>query len=316
MVCDRAPDTAFTEVPQLVLDEVDLANQPAENLGRMIDPAQLAYVIFTSGTTGKPKGATVEHRGLFNHLLAKVEDFAIDEDTILAQNASISFDISIWQGLAALLYGGQTIVYPQQCVLEASQWLQQLQTDRVNLLEVVPSYLNELLLLETGGNLRHLDGLQYLVATGETLKKNLVERWFARYPDIPLGNVYGPTEASDDITHAIFHTPPATPNVSIGQPLRNLRVYVLDQSDQLCPVGIKGEICVAGVGVGRGYLRDPEKTAAVFATDPFGAPGVRLYRTGDLGRYRADGHLEFFGRKDHQVKIRGYRIELGEIEEQ
>ncbi|PZD92998.1 hypothetical protein DNH61_25420 [Paenibacillus sambharensis] len=160
-----------------------------------------------------------------------------------------------------------------------------------------------------------LPDLKYLMITGETVKPAMVRRWFGLCPDIRMVNAYGPAEAADDISQYVMDKPPESEPVPIGRPIRNMRIYIVDDQLRLCPVGTIGEICVSGIGVGRGYLRDPERTAAVFLEDPFREEeGVRMYRTGDLGRWLPDGNIEFYGRKDYQVKIRGFRIELGEIE--
>jgi acyl-coenzyme A synthetase/AMP-(fatty) acid ligase len=159
------------------------------------------------------------------------------------------------------------------------------------------------------------DDLQILIVTGEIVNPSLVERWFRLFPSIPMANAYGPTEASDDVTQVVMREPPATPTVPIGRPLRNFHIYIVDDALRLCPIGVAGELCVSGAGVGRGYLHDPARTAAAFLEDPFRPErGVRMYRTGDIGWFTTDGMLLLSGRKDHQVKVRGYRIELGDIE--
>ncbi|HVR10350.1 MAG TPA: condensation domain-containing protein, partial [Thermoanaerobaculia bacterium] len=192
----------------------------------------------------------------------------------------------------------------------------------VTVLEVVPSMLAALLdeaarRVAAGAPLPPLAALRWLIATGEALPPEPCRQWLRRYPRAALLNAYGPTECSDDVTHHVLRAaPPAgAAAVPIGRPLANLRLYVLDPASRPVPAGAPGELCVGGAGVGRGYLGDPARTAAVFVPDAFAAAaGARLYRTGDLARQLADGCLEFLGRLDHQVKIRGVRIELGEIE--
>lgn len=286
------------------------------NLPTDIAPQDLAYVIYTSGSTGKPKGAMVEHAGMMNHLFAKVHDLGITADSRIVQNASHCFDISVWQFLAALIPGGQTLIYDRQMVLNPTAFIAQVAADEVTILELVPSYLSILMsLMEEGEARSSLHALQYMVMTGETLKPALVNRWFMLYPGIPVVNAYGPTEAADDVTHYKINGPVQGDNIPVGFPVQNMRIYIVDEQLQQCPVGIRGEIVVSGVGVGRGYINDPIKTAGVFMQDPFrAATPVRLYRTGDLGRFLENGAIEFFGRKDYQVKVRGFRIELGEIE--
>jgi acyl carrier protein len=156
-----------------------------------------------------------------------------------------------------------------------------------------------------------------MIPTGEALPPNLARQWLRYCPQIPLVNAYGPTECSDDVTHYFVYAPPdeGVVNMSIGRPISNLRMYILDANRQPVPIGVAGELYVGGVGVGRGYIHDPERTALAFVPDPFSAdPHARLYKTGDKARYLPDGNIEYLGRLDYQVKLRGFRIELGEIE--
>src|SRR5579875_2709436 len=284
-----------------------------ENPPASATPRDLAYVIYTSGSTGKPKGVMIEHQGMLNHLYAKIEALGLTENDILAQTASQCFDISIWQFLAALLVGGRVQIYPDDIAHHPALLLTSVGEDGITTLELVPSLLNACLNTSELPPLKHL---RWLLSTGEALPASLCQRWLACYPSIPLVNAYGPTECSDDVTHyPIYEAPDSTQNIPIGMPIANTRLYVLDQQLTPLPVGVKGEICVGGRGVGRGYLHDPQQTAEVFVPDPFSTePGARLYKTGDLGCWLADGTLEYLGRIDHQVKVRGYRIELGEIE--
>ena len=306
--------------PKLVLAQTDWDRTEAESsgyeasdLGISVRPGDLAYVIFTSGSTGKPKGVMIEHAGMLNHLLAKVDDFEITSESIIAQNASHCFDVSVWQFFAALLKGGTTVIYGDAVVLDPDALRNRIQLDRVTILEVVPSYLAALLSrLEPADA---LPAMTYLAVTGEIVKPQLIEAWFRRFPSIPVVNAYGPTEASDDIAHCKMYRLPETASIPLGRPIRNTHIYIVDEQGNLCPTGIKGEIWVSGTGVGRGYLDDPLKTSLAFCEDPFRTErGVRMYRTGDLGCWTADGNVLLFGRKDHQVKIRGHRIELGEVE--
>jgi amino acid adenylation domain-containing protein len=301
--------------------------QPS-NPGFKADMKELAYVIYTSGSTGSPKGVMVEHIGMMNHIHAKINDLQLTGKSIIAQNASQCFDISVWQFFSALVPGGKTVIYPDELVLEPPQFLSRIIRDQVTILEVVPSYLSVLLsILDL--NIKPLNVLNFLLVTGETVKPGLIRRWFEKYTDIKMVNAYGPTEASDDITHYIMTGAPRGECIPIGRPLQNFNIYIVDEDMNLCPVGVKGELCVSGIGVGRGYLNKPELTAErfiSFAHELHELPKdkklhltpntkhLTLYRTGDLARWLPDGTIEFFGRKDYQVKIRGYRIELEEIE--
>ncbi|HEX9218092.1 MAG TPA: non-ribosomal peptide synthetase [Gemmatimonadales bacterium] len=284
----------------------------ASDLGIAVARDQLAYIYFTSGSTGEPKGAMCEHLGFLNHLLAKIDDLNIVEGTVVAQTAPQCFDISLWQLISALLVGGRTLIVEQETILDAQRFLDTMGAGRVNVVQVVPSYL-EVLVTNLAQRPRELGALRYVVATGEALKKELVERWFAALPRIKLVNAYGLTETSDDTNHEIMDRPPEGERVPLGRPIHNVRIDVVDE--QLSPValGEAGEIVFSGVCVGRGYINDPERTRSAFLPDPH-RPGGRLYRSGDYGRWLPDGKLEFLGRRDSQVKISGFRIEIGEIE--
>ncbi len=289
------------------------AQLPLKNSYSNID--DLAYIIYTSGSTGKPKGALLEHKGLLNHLFIMVQDLNMNTESCLAQNASQSFDISVWQMFNALIIGGTTVVYSKLETLQITSFVDKLHTDTISHLQVVPSYLSVLLDEIETSKKDIFPNLEYLLVTGETVKKNLLDRWFARFQNIKVVNAYGPTEAADDVTLHIMSESPATASVSIGKSLANLSIYIVNNDFQLCPIGVKGEILVSGVGVGRGYINDIEKTRKAFTTDPFiEEKNIRLYKTGDIGKYLPNGTIEFFGRKDYQVKVRGYRIELEEIE--
>lgn len=272
---------------------------------------RLAYVYFTSGSTGLPKGAMCEHGGLLNHLLAKIEDLDLGGDDVVVQSAQQSFDISLWQFAAPLLLGARTHVVARDDVLDVRRFLAAVVDGGGTVIQVVPSYL-DVLLRHIEAHPTGLGRLRLVSVTGEALSRSLVSRWFARCPAVPLVNAYGATEASDDATHEVLTAPPAG-DVPVGRPLRNVTVYVLGPGDTLRPLGALGEIAFSGICVGRGYVNDPDRTAAAFGPDPF-RPGERLYRTGDVGRWLPSGRLSFAGRQDDQVKVNGIRIELGEVE--
>ena len=284
------------------------------DLGVDVAPDQLAYIYFTSGSTGEPKGAMCEHAGLLNHLLAKIGDLKIGEGTVVAETAPQCFDISLWQLISALLVGGRTLIIEQEMILDAKRFIDTIVAARVNVVQVVPSYL-DVLVSCLGRHPGEIKDLEYVVATGEALKQELVERWFAVQPRIKLVNAYGLTETSDDTNHEIMDRAPQEERVPLGRPINNVLIYVVDEQLQPVPLGAPGEIVFSGVCVGRGYINDPERTQGAFLQDPL-RPGQRLYRSGDYGRGLPDGKLEFLGRRDSQVKISGFRIEIGEIENQ
>ncbi|WP_330209752.1 non-ribosomal peptide synthetase [Pseudomonas sp. AM4(2022)] len=282
-----------------------------ENPGIYSAPDNLAYVIYTSGSTGLPKGVMVEQRGMLNNQLSKVPYLNLSDADVIAQTASQSFDISVWQFLAAPLFGARVDIVPPAIAHDPQGLLVHVQAQGITVLESVPSLIQGMLAQERIS----LDGLRWMLPTGEAMPPELAHQWLLRYPQIGLVNAYGPAECSDDV--AFFRVDLASTRgtyLPIGTPTDNNRLYLLDGALELVPQGAVGELCVAGTGVGRGYVSDPLRTAQAFVPNPFGAPGERLYRTGDLARRRSDGVLEYVGRIDHQVKIRGYRIELGEIE--
>ncbi len=311
-------DTACRVVP--IEDAVGVAGPSRE--GEIVsDPCDLAYVIFTSGSTGMPKGALVEHAGLHNHLAAKRALLGIGVGDRVAQTAALGFDISLWQCLAPLVAGAEVEILGDEVVRDPVALHAAIATRGITILELVPVMLRALLDVDEAMDpscAGLLTSLRWLLVTGEALPPDLCRRWLVRYPAIPLVNAYGPTECADDVTHHVVRTPPAAGElrVPIGEPIPGMTVHVLDELLRPVADGEPGEICVGGVGVGRGYLHDPERTAAAFVIpDPFTeSVGTRLYRTGDRGRRRSDGALEWLGRLDDQVKIRGTRVEPAEVE--
>ncbi|MCQ4210968.1 non-ribosomal peptide synthetase [Streptomyces longispororuber] len=285
---------------------------PDGALGVRVAADRLAYIYFTSGSTGEPKGAMCEHAGFLNHVLAKLDDLGIGAGQVVAQTAPQCFDISLWQLLSALVVGGRTLLVAQETILDVPRFVDAVERGRVNVLQVVPSYL-EAVLAELAARPRELPDLRCVSVTGEAVKAELVRRWFAVRPGVRLVNAYGLTETSDDTNHEVMDRPPDGDRVPLGRPVGNVRVYVVDEDLVPVPLGAPGEIVFSGVCVGRGYVNDPERTKAAFLADPY-RPGERLYRSGDHGRWRPDGKLEFLGRRDSQVKIRGFRVELGEVE--
>jgi amino acid adenylation domain-containing protein len=308
---DRALDS-LSAIQRLFIDAAYEENHADGDLGIGVGPEQLAYIFFTSGSTGEPKGAMCEHRGMLNHLFAKIDELGIGEGTVVAQTAPQCFDISMWQLLSALLAGGRTLLVEQEVILDAKRFVDKIVAARVNVVQVVPSYL-EVVLSYLEQRPRELPDLRYVLVTGEALKKELTQRWFAAQPGIKLVNAYGLTETSDDTNHEIMDGVPRGERVPLGRAINNVHIYVVDDQLSLVPLGAPGEIVFSGVCVGRGYVNDPERTQRAFLADPY-REGQRLYRSGDYGRWLPDGKLEFLGRRDTQLKISGFRIEIGEIE--
>jgi amino acid adenylation domain-containing protein len=303
---------SLPEVQTLFIEAAYHEDHADGDLGIVVDPDQLAYIYFTSGSTGEPKGAMCEHAGMLNHLFAKIDDLGIGEGQVVAQTAPQCFDISLWQLFSALLVGGRTLVIEQDVILDVQRFVDKIIDGRVNVMQVVPSYL-EVILSYLDRDPRPLPDLRCVSVTGEALKRELVQRWFASQRGIKLINAYGLTETSDDTNHEVMDRVPDSDRVPLGRPINNVHIHIVDEYLAAVPLGAPGEIIFSGVCVGRGYINDPERTRAAFLTDP-DHPGQRWYRSGDHGRWRPDGKLEFLGRRDSQLKIRGFRIEIGEIE--
>lgn len=275
-----------------------------------------AYVIYTSGSTGKPKGVMIEHGSMLNHLQSKVRTLEISERTSILQNASQGFDISIWQLLAVLMKGGSVTICTDEIILDARAFLNSIERHKINVLEVVPSYLHVLVdsFKENAALCRRFHTLTFLLSTGEEFKSSLASTVHEMFPGLRIINAYGPTEAGDDIAQYEINPGDKHAIIPVGTPLDNMKIYILNEAGTLCPIGAKGEIVVTGPGVGRGYLNAPEKTAESFLP---GLPGIatgHAYKTGDIGSWSENGVLMFYGRKDKQLKINGHRIEPGEVE--
>lgn len=308
------------ERPRLVtMERLLQGSHPDSDLAMSPSSQQVAYIIYTSGSTGVPKGAMVEQRGLLNHLLSKIDILRLTHADVVAQTASQCFDISVWQFLAPLLCGGQVRIVPDETAHDPSCLLTALEDGGITVWETVPALLQGVLetAVRSTEAAPQLSRLRWVLPTGEAVPPKVCRQWFEQYPGIPLVNAYGPAECSDDVALFLLeHSPSADMiHVPIGQPIQNIQLYVLSPSLELAPVGVSGELCVSGAGVGRGYLNDPGRTAEVFIPNPFAeTAGQRVYRTGDRARYLSNGTIEFLGRLDYQTKVRGFRIELGEIE--
>lgn len=306
-------------VLDLEISKAQIEIQCTSNLNILLDNNQLAYIIYTSGSTGKPKGVMIEHKGMLNHIFGKIDVLDINENSIVVQNASQGFDISIWQMFAALIEGGKTVIYDDNLVYNTKKFINCVEDDQVTILELVPSYFLELLnILELVQDVSFWSNMDHLVLNAETLKHDMVQRWFKLFPEKKISNTYGATEVSDDTSHFVMTEQPNSLTVPVmKRPFPNFKLYVVDKNISPCPIGVIGDIYIAGFAVGRGYFNDKEKTNASFITNPiYKGEYEKLYKTGDLGRYLSCGSLEFIGRKDHQVKVRGHRVELGDIENQ
>lgn len=284
--------------------------EEAATVTSRVQPHNTCYILYTSGSTGRPKGAMIPHRALCNHMYWIVDTFGIGAQDRLLQKTPFSFDASVWEFYAPLITGGVLVMAEPRGHQDPDYLIDAIEREQITLLQLVPSQLE--MLLSTSG-LERISSLRHLFCGGEALSCELVHRLRKQLPDILLTNLYGPTEATIDSTYHTCGREQCVRTVSIGRPIANARVYLLNSAQQPVPVGVQGELYIGGVGLGSGYYNRPQLTAERFVPDPF-LPGETIYRTGDLGRLRRDGTIEYLGRVDHQVKIRGYRIELGEIE--
>jgi hybrid polyketide synthase/nonribosomal peptide synthetase FtdB len=288
-----------------------IAACPVTALPTAVGPDHVAYAIYTSGSTGRPKAVLGLHRGAVNFLSWLWAAFPFEAGEVCAQKTSLSFVDAFVEIFAPLLRGVPLVVVPDRVEKDPVALIDLLARHRVTRLVLVPSLLAAI--LETGGELsRRLPRLKYWLLSGERLPDALCDRLHAEVPGAVVLNTYGSSEVSANVTWARCR--PGEP-VTIGRPLSNTRVYVLDADRQPVPIGVPGELYVGGAGLARGYLSQPERTAERFVQDPFAAAAnARLYRTGDRVRWLADGTLDYLGRFDDQIKLRGHRIELGELD--
>ncbi|HEX8905758.1 MAG TPA: amino acid adenylation domain-containing protein, partial [Longimicrobiaceae bacterium] len=326
MLQDSAPVVLLTQrslsgrfdgsgVPIEVLDGDASAwtGQPDSNPGRgALTPENLAYVIYTSGSTGQPKGVMNWHRSVINLLAWGERHWELGAGDALLQRTSLSFDVSVRELFSPLLAGARLVIVRPGGQREVDYLVDVVRRQEVSTMVLTVSHMQAFL---EHPELEGCSSLRRIVLGGESLPVGMLAELRARLPGARLYHEYGPTEATVTSTVRTCGAEGEAPGASIGGPISNARVYLLDARGEPVPVGVAGELYVGGAGVARGYLGRPELTAERFVPDSFSAqPGARLYRTGDLGRWLADGTIEFLGRVDTQVKVRGYRIELGEIE--
>ena len=300
------------------LDDPGIYCGPEENPVIVNQARDLAYVIYTSGSTGKPKGVMIEHRSVVNRLHWMQHGYPIDGDDVILQKTPYYFDVSVWELFWWALQGARLCFLMPRGEGNPLAIVETIRKHRVTVLHFVPSMLNVFLGYLDGKDDRVLEGLasvRRVFVSGEALAPSHVRQFnniLGKRIGARLTNLYGPTEATVDVSY--YDCPPHNDfeKVPIGRPIHNTRLYVIRDGRQVA-VGEAGELCIAGVGLARGYLNNQALTDEKFVDNP-GNPGERIYRTGDFARWLPDGNIEYLGREDHQVKIRGLRIELGEIE--
>jgi amino acid adenylation domain-containing protein len=302
----------IAELPQCITTNVILLDRDWKFVGKerqdnpIVDNklTNLAYILYTSGSTGQPKGVMIEHRSTVNFLNWVRGVYSSEQLAGVLASTSINFDLSVFEIFAPLCWGGQVIIAENALHLPTLP-----ARDSVTLLNTVPSVITELLRMNAIPN-----GVRTFNLAGEPLSLKLIQQLYQQYPNANIFNLYGPTEATTYATFTMVQQNECQ-SPTIGRPLANTQIYILDRHLQLVPIGVPGELYIGGNGLARGYLNRPELTEEKFIPTPFeNSDSNRLYKTGDLARYLPDGNIEFLGRLDNQVKIRGFRIELGEIE--
>lgn len=294
-----------------------LYQQPKTSVAIDVEPNNLAYIINTSGTTGNPSGVLIQHSNLMNYAHFVAAKLTLDESSKSVITSSFAFDLGYTSVYPLLLTGGTVHVVERETYLLPEKLLDFVKERAITYLKVTPTLLN-LLVSSPSFTLERLGGLKYILIGGEEINATDVETVYHICPEVKIINHYGPTETTiGTLTHVIekselkrYKEVPV-----IGKPISNNEVFILNDDQQLMPVGAIGELCVSGAGVGRGYFQNEALTQRKFVSHPF-KPGEVLYKTGDLARWLPNGTVHFLGRADNQVKIRGYRIELGEIESQ
>jgi len=294
-----------------------IEQQGRENLTGAVGPENLAYIIYTSGSTGTPKGVLLGHRGLVNHSAAAIKLYGLRPDERMLQFSSISFDIAIEELYPTWSSGGAVILKDANFSLGFSELMEFVRKYEITALDLPTAYWHEWTNYLFDNRQSPPPSLRLVIVGGEKVSAAVLTRWQSCVGQrIRWVNTYGPSEASVIATAYEPAGSDELPQVPIGRPVANTKVYLLDRSLELVPIGEPGELYIGGVGIARGYLNRPELTAEKFVRDPFSSePDARLYRTGDMARYRPDGEIEFLGREDDQVKIRGFRVEPGEIED-
>lgn len=283
---------------------------PIENVNT---PRDSIYIIYTSGSTGKPKGVILEHYNVVRLLINSEFQYKVSEQDVWSMFHSYCFDFSVWEIYGALLYGGKLLMVPKDVILNPADFLKLAKKEKVTVLSQTPGAFYNFIAEDLKTSDHDLT-LRYVTFGGEALKPSLLKEWHKKYPETRLINMYGITETCVHVTFKDITDYEIENNISnIGFPIPTLRTYIMDSSLKLLPVGIPGEICVAGDGLARGYLGKEELTKERFPQNPY-IPEERIYRSGDLAKRLSNGEMEYLGRIDFQVKIRGFRLEIGEIE--
>lgn len=314
IIYDNKNDSCFNYYKAIQYNELYTLQNDCDEIIDFSHTDGLAYIIYTSGTTGNPKGVLVKHKNICSLIENSKRLFQFSKDDIWTMFHSYNFDFSVWELFGCLLTGGCLILISRETSQDTYKFRNILKTEKVTVLNQTPlafNVLNEIEIVQS----KHELNLKYIIFGGEALHFSILENWIKFYPNTKLINMYGITETTVHVTYKeikdidIFNSQQKS---NIGRPLPGYNVYILNSITSLLPIGVPGEICVAGTGVSDGYLNNKSLTKQKFIDNPFG--NGRLYRSGDLGKWLPNGDIEYLGRIDKQVKIRGFRIELGEVE--
>ncbi len=310
---ELAADSHLLEIEALI---AGITTKPIAGELPPVDSHSLAYVIYTSGTTGRPKGVMIEHHSVINRLEWMQKHYPLDSRDVILQKTPVIFDVSVWELFWWSFAGASVYLLEPGGEKDPAVISKAIREAGITTMHFVPTMLNPFLeYIEQEELSKTLKSLKQVFASGEALPASQVNMFgrLLQEQGTRLINLYGPTEATVDVSYYECELSGKTTTVPIGKPIDNTRLYVLDGLGQLCPIGMAGELCIAGVGLARGYLNNAELTEQKFTANPVNTR-ERIYHTGDLVRWLADGNIEYLGRMDHQVKIRGLRIELGDIE--
>ena len=300
-------------VQTLTIERIYEIESSAETVLPKVESSDLAYVIYTSGSTGVPKGVPITHKNIINSTLSRTDFYGSDPTSFLVMS-SVSFDSSKTGIYWSLCTGGTLVISEKHLEQDIDRLVNTIQTHAVSHTLMLPSLYTHIV---NYGDVQKLTSLDTVIVAGEACTTQLAGIHFETLPEVKLYNEYGPTESTVwCIAHQLEPKDSTASSIPIGRPIKNIHVYILDDDAKRIPYGTVGELYIGGVGLASGYLHDEVKTAQSFVKHPFDTDtSKRLYKTGDLAKYRADGTIEFLGRKDQQVKVRGYRIELDEIEQ-
>lgn len=310
---------SILDIETIYIDDEDLYQGDDANIEKALSPTDLAYVIYTSGSTGEPKGVMLEQHSVINRISWMQKAYPIGQQDTILQKTSFTFDVSVWELLWWSFTGAKVCLLAPGEEKDPSAILNAIWENNITVIHFVPSMLKVFLeYVEGEAYIEKLQSLKYVFSSGEALTLPQVKKFnrlLNRECGTQLINLYGPTEAAIDVSYFKCSTDEELDLIPIGKPIDNIRLYIVDKYNKLQPPGVPGELCIAGVGLARGYLNKPELTAQRFIRLEDGELSNQLvYKTGDRARWLPDGNIEFLGRLDYQVKVRGCRVELGEIE--